>query len=103
MVYMHAMAARGVLISILVTLVVGLAPMAQASPPDQTWLGGLYDDADYDNVVLSVTSAVAAVESQIADDTGPVQTVAERPIPFDEGAPSAAVLSPNFSRAPPAA
>jgi len=102
-VYMCAMAARRLLIAILVTLMVGLAPLAEASPPDQTWLGGLYDDADYDNVVLRVTSAVGAVESQIVDDTGPFQTVAERPIPFDESAPSAAVLSPNFSRAPPAA
>jgi len=102
-VYMCAMAARRLLIAILVTLMVGLAPLAEASPPDQTWLGGLYDDADYDNVVLSVTSAVGAVESQIVHDTGPFQTVAERPNPFDESAPSAAVLSPNFSRAPPAA
>jgi hypothetical protein len=97
------MVARHLSIAILVTLVVGLAPLAEASPPDQTWLGGVYDDADYDNVVLSVTSAVGAVESQIVHDTGPFQTVAERPIPFDESAPSAAVLSPNFSRAPPAA
>ena len=103
MVYMSAMVTYRVLIAILVTLMVGLAPLAEASPPDQTWLGGLYDDADYDNVVLRVTSAVGAVESQIVDDTGPFQTVAERPIPFDESAPSAAVLSPNFSRAPPAA
>lgn len=97
------MVARRFLIAILATLMVGLAPLAQASPPDQSWLGGLYDDADYDNVVLSVTSAAGAVESQIVRDTGPFQTVAERPIPFDESAPSAAVLSPNFSRAPPAA
>ena len=102
-VYMCAMVARHFLIAMLVTLMVGLAPLAQASPPDQTWLGGLYDDADYDNVVLSVTSAVGAVESQIAHATGFFQTVAERPIQFDESAPSASVLPPNFSRAPPAA
>ena len=25
--------------------------MADASPPDQTWIGGVYDNADYDDVI----------------------------------------------------
>jgi hypothetical protein len=99
---MSAMVVRHVLIAILVTLMVALAPLAQASPPDQTWLGGLYDDADYDNVVLSVTSAVGAVESPTVPET-PFQLTVERPIPFGERAPSLPALSPNFSRAPPTA
>jgi len=40
---------------------VTLLPLAQASPPDQTWIGGFYDDADYDDVVLLVTSIAGAV------------------------------------------
>jgi|SRR5215813_3332526 len=94
---------RRALVLLLVAVGVVLSPLAQASPPDQTWLGGFYDDADYDNVVLSVTSAVGAVESQILYGTGRFPIVAEQPIQFDESVPSVAMLSPDLSRAPPAA
>ncbi len=43
---------------------IGLTPTAFACPPDQHWVGGLYDDADYDDVVLAVTSTVASVDMQ---------------------------------------
>jgi hypothetical protein len=33
--------------------------LCHASPPDPTWVGGLYDDADHDDVVQVVVSAVA--------------------------------------------
>ena len=38
-----------------------LTPLAYASPPDQTWIGGFYDDADYDDVVLLATSLALAL------------------------------------------
>ncbi|PYM91189.1 MAG: hypothetical protein DME08_22710 [Candidatus Rokuibacteriota bacterium] len=38
----------------LVTAVLALAPAAHASPPDQSWIPGLYDDADFDDVVLLI-------------------------------------------------
>lgn len=94
---------RGALVLVLVAVGVVLSPLAQASPPDQTWLGGFYDDADYDNVVLSVTSAVGAVGSQVVHDTGRFPIVAEQSIQFDESVPPVAMLSPGLSRAPPAA
>jgi hypothetical protein len=34
-------------------------PLCHASPPDPTWVGGLYDDADHDDVVQVIVSAVA--------------------------------------------
>jgi len=40
---------------------VWLTPLAYASPPDQTWIGGFYDDADFDDVVLLATSLVLAL------------------------------------------
>jgi len=96
------MTLRHLLITFLVALTAGLVPLAQASPPDQTWLGGLYDDADYDDVVLGVTSAVSAVDSQPVRETASSQPTTERPIQLDEGAPILPALSPTFSRAPPA-
>jgi hypothetical protein len=97
------MVLRHLLITLLVVLSAGLVALAQASPPDQTWLGGLYDDADYDNVVLSVTSAVSVVEPRAIRETGSFQTTVDRPIQFDDSAPSLPALSPNLSRAPPTA
>src|SRR5438445_4474571 len=40
---------------------VWLTPLAYASPPDQTWIGGFYDDADYDDVVLLAMSLALAL------------------------------------------
>jgi len=36
-----------------------LTTLAYATPPDQTWIGGLYDNADHDDVVLLATSESA--------------------------------------------
>ncbi len=49
-------------LAVLLILVLGaLVPMAFASPPDQSWLGGLYDNDDFDNVVLLARSTAAIV------------------------------------------
>ena len=54
---------RWVGLSVLVVLTVAtLTPLAYATPPDQTWIAGLYDNADYDDVVALVTST-ASVEN----------------------------------------
>ena len=53
----------GVGLSVVVVLTVAtLTPLAYATPPDQTWIAGLYDNADYDDVVALVTST-ASVEN----------------------------------------
>lgn len=60
--------------SILVLLgaLVALTPLALACPPDPTWIGGLWDDNDYDDVVLLVTGGLTAVEAGVVDPVGPV-------------------------------
>src|SRR5262245_7754102 len=50
--------------SVLLIVLVLIAPalilvIAYASPPDPSWIPGVYDDADYDDVVTLVTSAGA--------------------------------------------
>jgi hypothetical protein len=42
----------GSLVFGLVAVVLVLAPAAHASLPDQSWIPGLYDNADFDDVVL---------------------------------------------------
>jgi len=94
---------RRLLPLLLVGLMLALAPLAQASPPDQSWLAGLYDNADYDDVVLSITSAVSVIESPISPDIGRGQIVVASVSTGDESLLSTALLSSNATRAPPAA
>jgi hypothetical protein len=51
---------RSFLALLLLVALVWLTPLAYASPPDQTWIGGFYDDADYDDVVLLAMSLALA-------------------------------------------
>jgi hypothetical protein len=46
---------RGSVSALLVLVLSTLGPLASASPPDPGWIGGFYDAADYDDVVLAVT------------------------------------------------
>jgi hypothetical protein len=41
--------------ALLVLVLSALGPLGSASPPDPGWIGGFYDAADYDDVVLAVT------------------------------------------------
>jgi len=52
---------RRFLSALLLIPLLGLTPLAYASPPDQTWIGGFYDDADYDDVVLLAMSLAVAL------------------------------------------
>ena len=40
-------------------LLLGLGAAAYASPPDPTWIGGYWDDDDFDSAVISIVSACA--------------------------------------------
>ena len=53
-----------------------LAPLAQATTVDPNW-GGLYDNGDFDDVILLITSAAGVVDSQPRADLGLGSPVAE--------------------------
>jgi predicted nucleotidyltransferase len=53
---------RRALVLVLAGAMLAVTPMAEASPPDQSWLAGLYDNADHDHAVLAVTAAVASLD-----------------------------------------
>lgn len=51
--------------ALVLLLFVGLSsttPLSYASPPDPTWIEGIYDDADGDDVIVSLSWAAWAVE-----------------------------------------
>jgi hypothetical protein len=88
---------------ILVALVVALAPIAWASPPDPTWIKGVYDDADFDDVVTYLTSVLAAVFTFSVVDVIPAFAhVPILPAPNEEPE-LLLLLSSHAPRAPPLA
>jgi len=79
-----------------------LVPLAYASPSDPTWIGGVYDDGDLDNVVVLITSGAGVVEPFLLDDACTVSLAIAFVHQTNEGpAPSE---TPSFihARAPPA-
>ena len=96
-----AMVSRVLTLLLLVPLV-WLTPLAYASPPDQTWIGGFYDDADYDDVVLLALSlALALADAAPALDACPF--VLAVLLLLDANAPPFVVRLGPPGRAPPLA
>lgn len=95
------MAPHRLTVLVLLGALLALTPLAQASPPDQSWTGGFYDDADYDDVVLLVTGGLPAVqESPVPVLARVVEVVAlVRAMP-QAAAPAPELLS-EAGRAPP--
>jgi len=56
------MSPRRALVLLLLACLFGLSPLAYASPPDPTWVDGIFDDADGDDVVTSISWAAWVVE-----------------------------------------
>ena len=88
------------LVLILLSGLAVLAPLAYASPPDPAWIGGIYDDDDFDNVVLAATSAksLKCPPSVVAP---PLLIVVEVVRLDDLASPSPLILPAFQVRAPP--
>lgn len=54
------MGSRMGLATLLALAILMVAALAHASPPDETWWPGIYDAADFDDVILLVTSLKGA-------------------------------------------
>jgi len=54
-----------------------LAPLANASPPDPLWIAGIYDAADFDDVILAITWLESRIGNNIdiAPKLGPAPDV----------------------------
>ncbi len=87
----------------LVAAVLGLVPAAYASPPDQAWITGFYDNADFDDVVLLITSNLGAIQPGMAWSSRPVAPVVGLATPLDTDTRPLFPLSSALSRAPPLA
>ena len=64
---------------------VTLTSLGHASPPDPTWIAGLYDDGDHDDVVLDVTGAMAVPPAVSPQIVAPAETYTALPPPRSGG------------------
>jgi hypothetical protein len=94
------MTCRGVHARALVFALGALIPLAYASPPDPTWIAGIYDDADHDDVVTLIVGYTGTRSPAEAHVRPSLLTRASCP-DGDEPIVSAAPLSSGRVRAPP--
>ena len=93
--------ARVLFALVLVCLLAGLATAAYADPPDPSWLGGYWDDDDFDDAIILLLGTYAVVELPPADTGRPgdlVVTFVQSFEPLVAPPPVDAAASP---RAPP--
>lgn len=67
----ESMGSRMGLATLLALAIVTLAALAHASPPDETWWPGIYDAADFDDVILLITSLKGATPEAAVTVTRP--------------------------------
>jgi len=85
---------------LLALVVAGLTPLASLQPPDPTWFAGLWDDGDFDNVVLLIDGIAADLPTPPA----PPQTAAKVVATIHQREPAKRALTAvasALSRAPP--
>lgn len=66
---------RAPLLAVVLTTAIALPALAHASPPDSTWIAGVYDDADSDDVIVRVTSAAGDAASGPPADLRPLHAL----------------------------
>jgi hypothetical protein len=93
---------RGLCAIVILGVLIALWPMAFASPPDQSWLGGFFDDADYDDVVLLITGCSPAMSTHGAYGPRPAWVVIAPVAVADDDSVSPPAASSHHTRAPPA-
>ena len=93
---------RAAVISLVVGVVFLVTPLAYASPPDDTWIGGFWDDDDFDSVVLAITSTEVVWVAPL-DQPKPVLVVLGEVSDPDDAPRCLKAVRPVPSRAPPTA
>src|SRR5262249_36795621 len=95
------MGVRGAFVLLLLACLISLTPLAEARPPDPTWIAGIYDDNNYDDVVYLVISGSGAIETVALAKARPLLPLAGSVSALESDWP---LSSPDFSshsRAPP--
>ena len=75
--------------------------LTHASPPDPSWIPGLYDQGDHDDAVVFLTSEAGVIGPPLNGIAKPQLIVVGWQPSGDERAQRAPILSSNQPRAPP--
>ena len=78
-----------------------LVALAYATPPDPTYLSGFWDNADYDDVVILVTSSIGSTDGHPESEPIRPLVVVVPVLPGEEELAATALLPRNAPRAPP--
>lgn len=78
-----------------------LPALAHAAPPDPTWVAGIYDDGDLDDVVALIASGSADLTESRPATIRPAAPSADSPAREVDAPRSAVTPAPAHSRAPP--
>jgi hypothetical protein len=73
-VYSRPANGRRALALVLIGGFVALTPLGYASPPDPSWLFGLYDEADYDDVI-GLLQQIVGTDTYAASDGAPARDI----------------------------
>lgn len=83
--------------------VAALRTLAYSSPPDPDWIPGLYDNADFDDVVLLATSTPASLEVAPPPLPDGVLRIVAMVVPSPSPRPSRTTPEGEPTRGPPSA
>ena len=91
---------RSVLL-LVVGAMLSLGVLANASPPDPGWISGLWDNGDYDDIILLVTSGVGVADSHAIEAGRPFVKVCALATAEDDDRLDARPPLSSPTRAPP--
>jgi len=93
---------KRLLVTLLLLAPVALPGLAHASPPDPTWIQGIYDDADGDDVVTLIASGTGHAAAAAPTDPPFIARLVARLTPTPERRSLGLWASAAPPRAPPA-
>ena len=85
----------------LCVLISSLSVLAYASPPDPSWVRGIYDDADFDDVVCLILANAGLVDDSAPREGRPDVVLIRAELPRNDLLVAPFSLSSPQPRAPP--
>jgi len=98
---LHPPRPDGLSAMLLALLIITPVTLAHASPPDQTWTPGVYDQADFDDVVGLLTSTLEVTDSTAVPGAGTSFALAPKLCPARVAGPASVPAYSAPLRAPP--
>jgi hypothetical protein len=93
---------KRLLVVLLLLAPVALPGLAHASPPDPTWIPGVYDDGDGDDIVTLIASGPGALPASAPIELRFIARLVARLTPTPERMPLGLWATAASPRAPPA-